>query len=566
PRTPEQYDGLIVTQQKAAAASKGKGKVVPTLSDESDYGESSSEHKQELEEGRGSEWHRTSSKLAAKKASKAKAEAALQHRAINDFSGCILDGLGVKMWGLLDVEQLNLCFTGALSDCVYYSVHNNTIFVRADANWAAAFEYSSRQRAKMPASLVYKFALCGFLHTPYELEQLYKHYANEHAPHRDRVVTYLLINKLLLVAQKLDKSLLNRTMQALLYNLTYRNLQSPIWGEEDMDFVIPRHILTCFMRIKEDGMTALRVMHAPDPSQLFDLEQIAQYVLIFGRLELENTWQGIAFDFAYHMHWQTLFGFALCQALCTTSTAKPVVVRQLALVIARPGMYREAVASYNAAFLDQPMVAQYGSHLNLMQVHVPDEMAQNFSDDNALHVLLHNWILLDWVDHAYMYGMVYLEQQFHSPTMSMDIFCKIDNKRLQRLSHYGTPLAISQWDGWREISEDDHYCLLFKRNEERALPDSPEAKGLYYYIGMDPNQVHLWKRMAAHGPLLLVPTTTNIAFVELSVVAAMTASGPSAPLGPVLASQEPATNIAPSNVTMALELGEVPEETAGSGP
>ncbi|KAG6892607.1 hypothetical protein C0995_002936, partial [Termitomyces sp. Mi166 len=140
----------------------------------------------------------------------------------------------------------------------------------------------------------------------------------------------------------------------------------------------------------EDGTTLLCVMHALDPSQPFDLEQIAQYALIFERLELENTWQGIAFDFAYHMHWRTLFGFALCQALCATSTAKPAVVRRLVLVMARLRMYREAVASYNAAFLDQPMVAQYGSHLNLMQVHVPDEMAQNFSDDNTLRVLLHN--------------------------------------------------------------------------------------------------------------------------------------------------------------------------------
>ncbi|KAG6893610.1 hypothetical protein C0995_016575 [Termitomyces sp. Mi166 len=68
------------------------------------------------------------------------------------------------------------------------------------------------------------------------------------------------------------------------------DLQSPIWGEEDMDFVIPQHILTCFMHVKEDGTTALHVMHAPDPSQPFDLEQIAQYVLIFGWLGLENTW------------------------------------------------------------------------------------------------------------------------------------------------------------------------------------------------------------------------------------------------------------------------------------
>ncbi|KAG6886537.1 hypothetical protein C0995_007072 [Termitomyces sp. Mi166 len=331
-------------------------------------------------------------------------------------------------------------------------------------------------------------------------------------------------------------------MQALLHDPIYRDLQSPIQGKEDMDFVISQHIPTCFTCIKEDGMTVLRVMHALDPSQPFNLEQIAQYALIFGQLGLENTWQGIAFDFAYHMHWQTLFGFTLCWALCATSAAKPAVVRQLALVIVQPRMYWEAVVSYNAAFPDQPMVAQYGSHLNLMQ------------------------IPLDWVDHTYMYSVVYLEQQFHSPTMSMDIFHEIDDKRLQRLLHYGTPPAIPQWDGWREISEDNHYRLLFKHDEEHALPDSPEAKGLYYYIGMDPNQVHLWKRTAAHGLLLPVPTATNIASMESSVVAATTASGPSTPPGSVPASQEPATNIAISNVTMALELGEVPVKTAGSGP
>ncbi|KAG6871179.1 hypothetical protein C0995_007515 [Termitomyces sp. Mi166 len=241
-RTPEQYNGLITTQQKAAAASKGKEKVVLTLSDESNYGESLSMHKRESEEGESVAQRfqhvQYNKKLAAKKARKAKAEAALQHRAINDFSGCIPDGLEVKVWGPLNVERLNSCFRGALSNCVYYSVHNNTIFVGADANQAAAFEYSAHQRAKMPASLVYKFVLHGFPHTPYELEQLYKHYANKHAPHHDRVVAYLLINELLLVVQKLDESLLDRMMQALLYDPIYRDLQSPIQSEEDMDFVI----------------------------------------------------------------------------------------------------------------------------------------------------------------------------------------------------------------------------------------------------------------------------------------------------------------------------------------
>ncbi|KAG6858409.1 hypothetical protein C0995_000248 [Termitomyces sp. Mi166 len=97
PRTPEQYNGLIVTQQKDVAASKGKGKVVLTLSDESDYGELSSEHEQESEKresvAQRFQCMQYNKKLTAKKASKAKAEAALQHRAINDFSGRIPDGL-----------------------------------------------------------------------------------------------------------------------------------------------------------------------------------------------------------------------------------------------------------------------------------------------------------------------------------------------------------------------------------------------------------------------------------------------------------------------------------------
>ncbi|KAG6893461.1 hypothetical protein C0995_000492 [Termitomyces sp. Mi166 len=163
----------------------------------------------------------------------------------------------------------------------------------------------------------------------------------------------------------------------------------------------------------------------------------------------------------------------------------------MALVLVWPGMYHEAVALYNAAFPERPLVAQYGSHLNILQVHVPNDQAHNFSDDDALHVLLHNCIPLDWVDHAYTYGMVYLEQQFHNPTMSMDIFKDVDNERIEHVSRYGTSPAILQWDGWREMMEDDHYCLMFKHAEERLLPVPPEATGLYYYIGMDPNQVHL---------------------------------------------------------------------------
>ncbi|KAG6886713.1 hypothetical protein C0995_005683 [Termitomyces sp. Mi166 len=80
PRTPEQYNGLVATQQKTAAASKRKGKAVATIKDESDYGQFSSEDKQKLEEGESAaqcfQHVQRNKKLAMKKANVVKAEAA----------------------------------------------------------------------------------------------------------------------------------------------------------------------------------------------------------------------------------------------------------------------------------------------------------------------------------------------------------------------------------------------------------------------------------------------------------------------------------------------------------
>ncbi|KAG5731707.1 hypothetical protein E4T56_gene724 [Termitomyces sp. T112] len=120
-----------------------------------------------------------------------------------------------------------------------------------------------------------------------------------------------------------------------------------------------------------------------------------------------------------------------------------------------PGLYWEVVAAYAAANPTQPFVAQFGANLEIRQVHVPDNQVRNFTNDDAIHVLIHNRIPPDWVDHAYTYGM--------------------------RLAVYGTPPAIPNWDGWQEISEEDHYRLLFKRADKMAAQQDPKATGLLLY-------------------------------------------------------------------------------------
>ncbi|KAG6872053.1 hypothetical protein C0992_009940 [Termitomyces sp. T32_za158] len=266
PRTPAQYDGMMAEAAKTAAASKGKQRVVSTKEDNSNYGQSSSEAEEEEEEGKTPAQRfqhvQQNKKLAKKKMNRAQAAAALAYRAQNNFSGRIPDGLGVKIWGPLDVERLNSCFRRALGPSFYYLYRTNTVFVGADANRAAAYEFGSGHAADMPQTMVYKFAHRGFPCTPYELERLHKYCANLHVPHRNRIVAFMLLIEMRSFAQHLDTTLQDRTMRILLDNPIYRDIPNPITRPEDMAFVKRLHIPARFLRTKDNGTTVLHVMCA----------------------------------------------------------------------------------------------------------------------------------------------------------------------------------------------------------------------------------------------------------------------------------------------------------------
>ncbi|KAH0587406.1 hypothetical protein J132_06913 [Termitomyces sp. J132] len=241
PRTPVQYDGLMAEAAKTLATSKGKTKAVPTEEDSSDYGQSSEEEEEEEEEGETPAQRfqhvQRNKKLAKKKANRAEAAAALACRVQNNFSGRIPDGLGVKIWGPLNVERLNSFFCGALGPLFYYLYWTNTVLMGADANHVAAYKFSSGNVADTPQTMVYKFTCRGFPCTPYELEQLFRYCVNLNVPCHNCIVAFMLISELQSVAQRLDTALQDRTMQILLQDPSYRDLPNPIQGPEDMAIV-----------------------------------------------------------------------------------------------------------------------------------------------------------------------------------------------------------------------------------------------------------------------------------------------------------------------------------------
>ncbi|KAG6883385.1 hypothetical protein C0992_008848, partial [Termitomyces sp. T32_za158] len=97
PCTLAQYDGLVAT----AVVDKGKQQAVPTIKDDSNYGQSHLAEEKEAKEGEMAaqcfQHMQCNKKLAKKKANRAKNAVALAHRAQNNFSGRIPNGLGVKV-------------------------------------------------------------------------------------------------------------------------------------------------------------------------------------------------------------------------------------------------------------------------------------------------------------------------------------------------------------------------------------------------------------------------------------------------------------------------------------
>ncbi|KAG6894772.1 hypothetical protein C0992_004758 [Termitomyces sp. T32_za158] len=135
----------------------------------------------------------------------------------------------------------------------------------------------------------------------------------------------------------------------------------------------------------------------------------------------------------------------------------------------------------------------------------------------------------------------------------------LDDERLERLQLYRTPAAIPQWDGWRELTEEDHYCLMFKRAEEGVAGLFPEADGLYYYIGMDPNVGHLWKQTPAHSTMPSIGAATNITLTDCEMVDVTDAGGPTTP--PITKSEP-----LPSTTNIAIEESAKMTEAGGSQP
>ncbi|KAG6890990.1 hypothetical protein C0992_011521 [Termitomyces sp. T32_za158] len=104
---------------------------------------------------------------------------------------------------------------------------------------------------------------------------------------------------------------------------------------------------------------------------------------------------------------------------------------------------------YNAANPLTPFSPMSWMDVQLQPPPFDTATAVNITDADVLQAILANCIPIEWVDHTYTFGVVYLETHFFEVNASIDIYQEVDDDCHQCLDLYGKPPAIPQWDDWQ---------------------------------------------------------------------------------------------------------------------
>ena len=125
---------------------------------------------------------------------------------------------------------------------------------------------------------------------------------------------------------------------------------------------------------------------------------------------------------------------------------------------------------------------------------------ENLTTDDVANTLMKNRVPIEWAEHAYLFGLYYLDYHFSSNIMSA-ISESVDNERLKRLEQFGVPPALPDWNGWWTPKSDDWdrmHVLIFL--EERKTPPLRSLEDPHWLLAGEPElfqQLHARARLGS---------------------------------------------------------------------
>ncbi|KAF8222561.1 hypothetical protein L208DRAFT_1322059, partial [Tricholoma matsutake] len=180
-----------------------------------------------------------------------------------------------------------------------------------------------------------------------------------------------------------------------------------------------------------------------------------------------NAIHGIAMNVALQADHRSMFGYSLGCALGPHSVSSwSNFMRLYGCMVSLPGYYCEVIGIWNVSHPNAPFVECSGDTLTIQPYN--EKLVPGLTTDKVAHHLIHHGIPPQWINHAYTFGLHYLNHQSYlwaSPFH--DLYYQMDCKCLQHLESVGVPVAILQWNSWWSPTYDDitHIQYLMSRED-----------------------------------------------------------------------------------------------------
>ncbi|KAF8869211.1 hypothetical protein BD779DRAFT_1480178 [Infundibulicybe gibba] len=153
--------------------------------------------------------------------------------------------------------------------------------------------------------------------------------------------------------------------------------------------------------------------------QTLNIDVWAQYIIHHWRPGGNNPLNGAALNRAYHANHRSIFGYLIAKALgprtleknSNSTIPKAHFMQQYAILVAKPQAYHEAITQW------EQETGNKFSPINLILSSVTlkripmEQCSANITQDDIVHLLIENQIPLAWIDHAYTFGIYYLDHQ-----------------------------------------------------------------------------------------------------------------------------------------------------------
>ncbi|KAG6807468.1 hypothetical protein H0H92_007352 [Tricholoma furcatifolium] len=274
----------------------------------------------------------------------------------------------------------------------------------------------------------------------------------------DRVYAHRMLEEFDRITKAVRRDMRDRSMQTIRttkewrYNIPPNCPDCPAWRRVTWD--ISRSAQTSrdlTGKTRGAGLTMVEGKHA------LNITKWCQYIMHHCYPGSPNVFSGAAMDLSLRVDRRSVFGMLLCRALAPHK-GRNHFIRQFAMTVTSPGLYREAIRDYNDRFPSEPfepLPLTPGATIRLRKLKASLSQVKNLGRDDVLRLLLLNCILLDWVDHAYTYSVVYMDYHYSASDVMRDSYVEVDRERHHRLDYYGEPPSIPAWDGWFDPSALD---------------------------------------------------------------------------------------------------------------